>query len=131
VAFSASDPLVLLVDDDDESRENTVEYLEFVGFRVVAAGTAAAALDAAAAEAPAVAILDLVLPDADGEELARMLRARPPTKDTALVVLSGRRLDDVHGQHPGLFTEVLRKPVDPARLEAVLRRCLGERGDAR
>jgi CheY-like chemotaxis protein len=120
-------PLVLLVDDEVDARESMAEYLELAGFRVVSAGTAAEALAATELEVPAVAVIDLGLPDSTGEELGHALKREPRTAHVPLIVVSGRRVHDEDGMKAGIFAAVLRKPVHPALIVQEIRRYLTPR----
>jgi two-component system, cell cycle response regulator DivK len=82
-------PLVLVVDDYAEARDMYVAWLEVSGYRVVTAGTAAAAVAQAQAEPPAAILMDLSLPGMDGLEATRRLKAAPLTAAVPVVALTG------------------------------------------
>lgn len=73
-----SPPLVLIVDDVADNREMYADYLRFAGLRVATASSAEEGLAAAAAEAPAVVVMDLALPGMDGWEATKRLKAMHP-----------------------------------------------------
>lgn len=81
---------VLVIDDEPQIRRVVRNAIENDATRLIEASTAAAGLDLAAAEQPALIILDLGLPDRDGLEVCRDLRAftRRP-----IIVLSARHQD--------------------------------------
>jgi DNA-binding response OmpR family regulator len=118
-------PVVLLVDDDVAIRRAVGAGLELEGFRVVRASGGHAALAAAESVAPAVVLLDLAMPDLDGLEVLRRLRAGGD--DVPVCVLSARdEVDDrVRGLQAGADDYVV-KPFSleevTARLQALLRR---------
>ena len=118
-------PIVLLVDDDAAIRRAVGAGLELEGFRVVRASGGRAALAAAERVAPAVILLDLAMPDLDGLEVLRRLRAGGD--DVPVCVLSARdEVDDrVRGLQAGADDYVV-KPFAleevTARLHALLRR---------
>jgi len=118
-------PLVLLVDDDAAIRRAVGAGLELEGFRVVRASGGRAALAAAESVAPAVILLDLAMPDLDGLEVLKALRAGGD--DVPVCVLSARdEVDDrVRGLQAGADDYVV-KPFAleevTARLQALLRR---------
>ena len=118
-------PVVLLVDDDDAIRRAVGAGLELEGFRVVRASGGRAALAAVESVAPAVILLDLAMPDLDGLEVLRQLRAGGD--DVPVCVLSARdEVDDrVRGLQAGADDYVV-KPFAleevTARLHALLRR---------
>ena len=104
---------ILVVDDDAGNRETLTELLGLSGHDVVAAENAKDALAATVtAERPFdVALVDLAMPDLDGIELARRLRAREPTLRIALV--TGWEPSAVEGHsEPGLIEAIFRKPID-------------------
>jgi DNA-binding response OmpR family regulator len=118
-------PLVLLVDDDAAIRRAVGAGLELEGFRVVPASGGRAALAAVEAVEPAVILLDLAMPDLDGLEVLRRLRA--DGNDVPVCVLSAR--DDVDDRVRGLQAGADDYVVKPfaleevtARLQALLRR---------
>jgi DNA-binding response OmpR family regulator len=118
-------PLVLLVDDDAGIRRAVATGLELEGFRVVPASGGHAALEAIARVHPAVVLLDLGMPDLDGMEVLRRLRAEG--EDVPVCILSARdEVDDrVRGLQAGADDYVV-KPFAieevAARLQALLRR---------
>jgi CheY-like chemotaxis protein len=83
-------PSILLVEDDPLLRHAFRLLLEDAGYRVVEAGTAAAAIDQAFSEKPALVLLDLGLPDRPGLDVAREITASPETAGMRVVALTGR-----------------------------------------
>jgi DNA-binding response OmpR family regulator len=118
-------PVVLLVDDDAAIRRSVAEGLELEGFRVVPASGGRPALAACEAMKPDVMLLDLSMPDLDGLEVLRRLRAGGD--DIPVCVLSAR--DEVGDRVLGLEAGADDYVVKPfaieevaARLHALLRR---------
>jgi len=115
---------ILLVEDDTRLATMVAEYLGEAGFRTTRAASGAAAMQLAASEAFDAMILDLMLPDADGLDICRSLRAR---SDMPVLMLTARGdpLDRVVGLELGA-DDYLPKPFEPrellARLRAILRR---------
>src|SRR5262245_8822651 len=117
-------PHVLIVDDDRKLAAMLVEYLAARGYAAESRADAAAGM-AALRERPFEAvILDVMLPDADGFEICRRIRAE---SDVPIVMLTarGEPTDRIVGLELGA-DDYLPKPFDPrelvARLRAVLRR---------
>ena len=117
---------ILLVEDDPRLAEMLQEYLGQAGLRVTHAALGVAALEllrGAAVPFDAV-ILDLMLPDMDGLDVCRRLRA---THDTPVLMLTARgdAIDRIVGLELGA-DDYLPKPFEPrellARLRAILRR---------
>ena len=114
---------VLVVEDDDDSREMTRLTLEAVGALVTVAASADEALRAIEAQVPDVVLSDISMPGQDGRTLLRRLRAvlkkrRARVPAVALTAL-GSREDRVASRDAG-FHYHLDKPVDPAKLVEVL-----------
>src|SRR5437762_12600075 len=86
-------PVVLVVDDHDDTREMYVQCLEAVGHVPRSATTCADALAQARAGGIDAIILDRRLPDGDGADVCRTLRSDPRTRALPVIVLSGRAQD--------------------------------------
>lgn len=118
-------PTVLLVDDDPAIRRVVSAGLELEGFTVVAASGGRAALEAMPRVSPAVVLLDLGMPDLDGIEVLRQLRASGD--ETPVCILSARdEIDDRVGGLEAGADDYVVKPFAlqevVARLHALLRR---------
>ena len=133
---------VLMIEDDVRLAGMVSTYLGQNGYALTHAATGAAGLallERAGAEAPfALVLLDLMLPDADGLDLCRTIRALGPAlRATPIVMLTakGDPFDRVIGLELGA-DDYLPKPFEPrellARLRAVLRRpqLAGNQSDA-
>jgi len=126
-------PVVLLVDDDARILRAVGAGLALEGFEVVPASGGRAALAAIERIDPAVMLLDMTMPDLDGIEVLRRLRASG--RDLPVCVLSAR--DEVGDRVAGLEAGADDYVVKPfaleevvARLHALLRRRPAEDGDA-
>ncbi len=115
---------ILLIEDDARLAEMVSEYLGEAGFRVSIAAAGRAGLERLAREPFDALVLDLMLPDMDGLELCRQLRAK---SDVPLLMLTARgdAADRIVGLEIGA-DDYLPKPFQPrellARLRAILRR---------
>ena len=115
---------VLLIEDDSRLAAMVSEYLGKAGFHVVHAETGARGLALHGREPADVVILDLMLPDGDGLDICREMRAR---SDSPILMLTARGdpMDRVVGLEMGA-DDYLPKPFEPrellARLRAILRR---------
>jgi DNA-binding response OmpR family regulator len=119
---------ILMIEDDQRLAGMVVTYLGANGYEVTHAGTGKAGLELLRGASFALVLLDLMLPDADGLELCRRIRALPaPLDATPIVMLTakGDPFDRVVGLELGA-DDYLPKPFEPrellARLRAVLRR---------
>ncbi len=120
---------VLVVDDEQGIREVLRAYLADAGFRVLEAATGAEALRLAEGEDVRLVLLDLGLPDVDGLEVLRRLRASTdrPTAEVYVVVVTARaeEVDKIVGLGVGA-DDYVTKPFSPrevvARVQAAVRR---------
>ncbi len=112
---------VALVEDNDDVRLLMGEVLESWGHDVSQAATGAIGVDLILKERPDIAFIDIGLPDMDGYELARQIRAALGTDKPLLVALSGfgQRRDRERASHAG-FDDHLAKPASPADLKRLL-----------
>jgi two-component system phosphate regulon response regulator OmpR len=115
---------ILLIEDDARLAEMVSEYLGEAGFRVSVVGRGRAGLERLAREPYDALVLDLMLPDMDGLEVCRQLRARSSTP-VLMLTARGDAMDRVVGLEMGA-DDYLPKPFEPrellARLRAILRR---------
>jgi signal transduction histidine kinase len=112
---------VLIVEDNDDTRQMLHEALAFSGHDVREARDGASALAAAAEARPDVALIDIGLPDVDGYEVARRLRAAPGGRRMGLIALTGYgQAEDQRRAFDAGFDAHLTKPVAPERLKQVM-----------
>ncbi len=115
---------ILLIEDDPRLARMVDDYLSEAGFRVVHAATGTQGLMLARREAFDALILDLMLPDIDGLEVCKHVRARDATP-ILMLTARGDAMDRVLGLEMGA-DDYLPKPFEPrellARLRAILRR---------
>jgi CheY-like chemotaxis protein/nitrogen-specific signal transduction histidine kinase len=113
---------ILLVEDDDDSREALKTLLEMSGHRVEVVADGSAAVAEALASLPEVALVDIGLPDIDGHEVARRIRAEAGGGGIFLVALTGYGGQEaVAAALAAGFDAHFTKPVELARLERLLR----------
>jgi DNA-binding response OmpR family regulator len=122
---------IVLVEDDGAVAELVTLYLRNAGFSVTHAPTAVKARELFAEVHPALVILDLGLPDTDGTDLFKELRAR---SDTPVLALTARAEEKVAGLESGM-DDFVTKPFDPrelvARVRSIIRRATGVPGGGR
>ena len=117
-------PHILLIEDDARLAEMVAEYLGEAGFRVAVAAAGRVGLERLTREPYDALVLDLMLPDMDGLEVCRQLRAK---SDIPVLMLTarGEAMDRIVGLEIGA-DDYLPKPFEPrellARLRAILRR---------
>ena len=112
---------VLVVDDNVDAAQTLQLLLSAGGHQVSVAHTALEGLELAQAHAPELCLLDIGLPDLNGYELARGLRALPSTRNATLVAVTGygRREDREQASAAG-FDHYFVKPVDVEKLLALI-----------
>jgi DNA-binding response OmpR family regulator len=117
--------LILLVDDESNITDLAALYLSKEGFRTQTAGDGAAGLAAIAAHKPAALVLDLMLPELDGYEVCRRLRAEGNPIPIIMLTARDDDVDKIVGLEMGA-DDYLTKPFNPrelvARIKALLRR---------
>ncbi len=108
-------PLVLVVDDDLDTRELYRVVLESVGYRVADAAQVAGAAAALAETVPDIVVTDWLLPDGDGLAVCEALHSRGATRGVPVVVISGLvlKLEQESMARARGCVNVLVKPTDP------------------
>ncbi len=116
-------PLVLLVEDDADTRGMYATFFGSEGFRVVEAGDGLQALSQLAGEKPDVMLLDLGLPRLNGVQLLRFIRQQPRLADLRVVVVSAQ-LELLNAADDIAADVVCPKPCEPQDLLRVVRAVL-------
>lgn len=118
---------VLVVDDEPIVREVVATYLRREGYRALEAGDGLTARDLIEHSAPALIVLDVMLPGIDGLELCRWIRARSEVP-VIMLTARGEEADRIVGLDLGA-DDYVTKPFSPrelvARVRSVLRRAPG------
>jgi len=123
----ASSKKILVVEDERDILQLVKLYLEKEGYRVSTAATGPDGLKAAKSEHPDLLVLDLMLPDMDGLEVCKRLRADQQTATLPIIMLTAKaeESDTVIGLELGA-DDYVTKPFSPkalvARIKALLRR---------
>jgi CheY-like chemotaxis protein len=108
-------PIILVVEDDTDTRRFMQTWLELEGYRVRAARNGREALDLLAREMPCVMVVDLMMPVMDGVEFRRRQQEIPELARVPFVLVSGT------GEAPRIardlgIRDVVAKPCDAERL---------------
>jgi CheY-like chemotaxis protein len=116
----------LIADDVEDNRDLYATYFESSGFDVYRASDGEEVLACIARRKPDVVVLDLSMPNIDGWEATRLIKANAQTRDVLVVVVTGRAThDDLTRARAVGADEVLTKPCLPqellARVTALLR----------
>jgi len=122
------DTLILIVDDDDATREAFAILLSLEGYRVQTAADGLEALERLhAGERPALIVLDLMMPRMDGAQLRqRLARDEELAGIPILICTASGRARASRSLPPALAAGMLEKPVEPTHLVAAVRRVLSE-----
>jgi CheY-like chemotaxis protein len=123
---------ILLVEDNEDAREALRVLLDLSGFDVATAVGGYEAIEAIRHHPPQVALVDIGLPDMEGHQVARTVRADPGSQGVYLIALTGygQPLDRQRALEAG-FDAHLVKPVDPDTLLRILGQAMWGRGETR
>jgi len=114
-------PLVLIVDDNDKNAKLARDVLRAAGLRTLEAIDGADALAQARRALPAVILLDLRLPDLDGVDVARQLKADSRTAAIPVIAMTSLPVDE--GSFlTTVFDGYLEKPIDVREFPDEVRR---------
>ena len=116
---------VLLAEDDPNIVESLRFLLERAGFEISVASDGRQALEAALELQPAVLVLDLMLPELDGYEVLRRLRAEPKGKDLPVLMLTAKGQESDRGKGLAIgANEYMTKPFSPSKITGRVREIL-------
>lgn len=116
-----ADARVLVVDDHDLNLKLLQRVLELDGHDVIGADSLAAAERAIARERPALIVLDLHLPDGDGLDLARRLKASPETEQCPILACTaGAMKGDQERALAAGCDAYVSKPIDTREFSALV-----------
>jgi signal transduction histidine kinase/CheY-like chemotaxis protein len=112
---------LIVADDNADAADTLASLLELEGHEVRVAHDGRTALRLAEQRMPRVMLLDIGMPDMNGYDVARAIRATAPAGDVLLVALTGwGQPDDKKRAHEAGFDHHLTKPVDFGELSAIL-----------
>ncbi len=117
---------ILVIDDDPDVLEVLGTRLSVAGYRVIKAQSGKEGIDKAKEEPPHLIILDILMPDMGGEEVAEILRTDPATKDTPVIFLTclyTKRDEQIEGHKVGKNMFVA-KPYDSQELLDLIRKTI-------
>ncbi len=126
---------IYVVDDNEINLKIVSAALQAVGYAVATAQNAAEALSNIEDVHPVLAILDVMMPDMDGYELCRQLRARPETSQIPIIILTTlSELDERLKAFEAGADDFIAKPFNPqelqARVKVLLRRLMPQTASA-
>ncbi len=121
--------LVLHIDDDPSLRHVVEAFLTGSGFSAISAADGASGLEIAQRERPAVVLLDVMMPDLDGYEVSRRLRASPGLERLAIIMLTATDDPKLNSQAFKAGADLtFRKPFDRNKLVRIIESALQLKG---
>lgn len=119
-------PHVLCIEDEPEMIELVRLILERKGYRVTGAVGGTEGLEILHAHKPDLILLDLMMPDIDGWEVYRQMKADPNLADIPVIVVTAKAqsIDKVLGLHIAKVEDYITKPFGPQELLASISRVL-------
>jgi two-component system, cell cycle response regulator DivK len=120
-------PKILLVEDNQDSREGLTRRLERRGYEVVSVGDGRQGVEMARSASPDLILMDINLPEIDGWEATRLIRSEDRTRNIPIIALTAHALtSDRQKTLDAGCNDYHAKPVELSRLlnqiEALLRR---------
>jgi two-component system cell cycle response regulator DivK len=118
-------PKILIVEDNEENRDSLSRRLQRRGFDVILAEDGKAGLAMAQADKPDLVLMDMNMPEMDGWEATRQIKAAPETKDLPVIALTAHAMSGDRERALGVgCADYHTKPVDfsklLAQIEAIL-----------
>lgn len=116
---------ILIVEDEDDIRNNLRRFLRLEGYEVAEAENGRRGVAQAIAEQPDLIICDLMMPELDGFEVLREVRGNPATRHIAFCFLTASAEKDT--RHEGLAKgadEYITKPFNLSELRQIIERIL-------
>lgn len=121
---------ILIIDDDLETLRLVGMMLERQGYTIIAANSGNSGLERAAQEQPDLIILDIMMPDMNGYDVARRLRMDSSTAHIPIIMFTAKTMveEKVAGFEAGA-DDYLTKPTHPAELASRIKALLGRRSE--
>lgn len=123
---------ILIIDDDIDTLKLVGLMLERQGYRIAVASNGTLGISRAAVEKPDLILLDVMMPDLDGYEVTRRLRADPALAHIPIIMFTAKSMvdDKVAGFEAGV-DDYLTKPTHPAELTAHVKAVLSRTATAK
>jgi two-component system cell cycle response regulator DivK len=118
-------PKILIVEDNEENRDSLSRRLQRRGFEVLTAGDGNVGVAMAQSEKPDLVLMDMNMPELDGWEATRQIKAAPETQDLPVIALTAHAMSGDRDRALGVgCADYHTKPVDfpklLAQVEAIL-----------
>lgn len=117
--MSTEHPRILIVDDEPNNLEVLSNLLDKKGYTILLASDGAKGVQCAASDQPDLILLDVIMPEIDGFETCRQLKANGKTKDIPVIFMTAlaETVDKVKGFECGAI-DYITKPIDPEEVLA-------------
>ncbi len=127
--MSKTKKTILLVEDEKDLREIYKTKLMFDGYRVITADSGREAINLALRQKPSLILLDVILPQKDGFEVLKELKANSKTKDIPVVILSnlGQDWEIKKGEKLGATKFLTKANFTPKEVVKIIEDILGGR----
>jgi len=120
--MDTSKPVVLIVEDHDDTREMLQLILTIYGCRVLAAANGDDAIRLAEKTLPDLVLMDMKMPRLDGLSLTRLIRSHPTLSKVPIVAMTGMVTPQFHREAVNAgCDDCLDKPIDFERLEKLVK----------
>ncbi len=122
-------PRILVVEDNEENRDSLSRRLQRRGFEVLLAADGKLGVAAAKAEKPDLVLMDMNMPEVDGWEATRQIKAEPDIANVPVIALTAHAMtgDREHALQAGC-ADYHTKPIDFPKLLAQIETLLHEKG---
>jgi CRP-like cAMP-binding protein/ActR/RegA family two-component response regulator len=112
---------ILVIDDNNDLRENTAEILDLAGYRTLTAANGKQGVDVAVREKPSLIVCDIMMPELDGYGVLHLLRKNPDTQNIPFIFLTAKteRSDFRKGMEMGADDYVTKPFEDIELLNAI------------
>jgi signal transduction histidine kinase/DNA-binding NarL/FixJ family response regulator len=112
IGYQGKPRQILIVDDRIYNRTILINFLQSIGFQVLEASSGEEAIQVALTRQPDLVLLDLVMPDMDGMEVARQLRQEEKLNNMAIVAISASAITQDHSIYSEIGCQaLLNKPI--------------------
>ncbi len=127
VEDSINHPLILLVDDYDTNVDAVSDYLTYQGYRVIVAKNGVEAIATVKAEQPDLILMDIQMPDMDGLEATRQIRAYPGGEQIPIIALTALAMPGDESRCIGAGANAyLSKPISLKELSKVVAQLIND-----
>lgn len=119
---------ILLVEDDQDLQEMYETKFTMEGYEVIKAENGATALNTVAAAKPQIILLDIVMPEIDGFQVLKDLKADPATQNIPVILLTnlGQEGDIKRGMELGAVDYLIKANFTPNEVVAKVKKALGQ-----